>query len=79
MPAEFVGIRRIQPGDRALSLRQAEYLYGIPIHWLRQMRADRTLDFFKFGSRLFVSERSLIAFLERHRVPAITTGAEITA
>ena len=57
-------------GDRALSVREASELYGIPEHRLPQCRADRTLDFFKLGRAVFVSERSLLEFLERHREPA---------
>ena len=56
--------------DRALSLRKAEALYGVPVHRLRQLRAQRALDFFRIGKALFVSERSLAEFLERHRQPA---------
>ena len=63
-------IQRVQRGDRALTLREAEDLYGIPAHRLRQYRSERALDFFKLGRALFVSERSLINFLERHREPA---------
>lgn len=64
------GMQRVQRGDRALTLREAEDLYGIPAHRLRQYRSERVLDFFKLGRALFVSERSLIDFLERHREPA---------
>jgi hypothetical protein len=54
-------------GDRALRFREAEALYGIPQHRLRQYRAERRLDFFKLGRAVFVSERSLVQFLEQHR------------
>jgi hypothetical protein len=54
-------------GDRALTFREAEALYGVPEHRLRQYRAERTLDFFKLGRAVFVSERSLVQFLEQHR------------
>lgn len=68
---QTIGIERVRRGDRALTLREAEDLYGIPAHRLRQYRSERALDFFKLGRALFVSERSLIEFLERHREPAV--------
>ena len=57
----------IPEGDRALTFREARSLYGIPEHRLRQYRSERVLDFFKLGRAVFVSERSLIRFLELHR------------
>jgi hypothetical protein len=60
----------ISQGDRALTFKEAKTLYGIPEHRMRQYRSQRTLDFFKLGRAVFVSERSLIKFLERHREPA---------
>jgi len=57
-------------GDRALTFREARELYGIPEHRLRQYRSKKTLDFFKLGRAVFVSERSLVQFLERHRESA---------
>ena len=54
-------------GDRALTFREAKALYGVPEHRLRQYRAERRLDFFKLGRAVFVSERSLVQFLEQHR------------
>lgn len=57
----------VQSGDRALTFREAKELYGIPEHRLRQYRAERALDFFKLGRAVFVSERSLVKFLESHR------------
>jgi helix-turn-helix protein len=65
-----VGIERVRRGDRALTLPEAEELYGIPEHRLRQYRSERAIDFFKLGRSLFVSERSLCEFLEQHREPA---------
>ena len=63
--------RTINRGDRALTLREASTRYGIPEHRLRQFRADKVVDFFKFGRSVFVSERSLVEFLERHREAAV--------
>jgi hypothetical protein len=57
----------IPSGDRALTFREAEKLYGIPSHRLRLCRSQRTLDFFKIGRAVFVSEKSLLDFLETHR------------
>jgi hypothetical protein len=57
----------MQGGDRALTFREARELYGVPEHRLRQYRSLRKLDFFKLGRAVFVSERSLLRFLERHR------------
>jgi len=57
----------VRSGDRALTFREAKELYGIPEHRLRQYRAKRALDFFKLGRAVFVSERSLVRFLENHR------------
>jgi hypothetical protein len=65
-----IGTEQVRRGDRALTLREAEDRYGIPAHRLRQYRSERVLDFFKLGRALFVSERSLIDFLESHREPA---------
>ena len=62
--------KAINQGDRALTFREAKTLYGIPEHRMRQYRSQRALDFFKLGRAVFVSERSLIKFLERHREPA---------
>jgi hypothetical protein len=62
--------KAIDQGDRALTFREAKTLYGIPEHRMRQYRSQRALDFFKLGRAVFVSERSLIKFLERHREPA---------
>jgi hypothetical protein len=59
--------KAIDQGDRALTFREAKTLYGIPEHRMRQYRSQRALDFFKLGRAVFVSERSLIKFLERHR------------
>ncbi len=61
----------IPKGDRALTFREAHARYGVPEHRLRQYRSERTLDFFKLGRAVFVSERSLIEFLERHRESAM--------
>jgi hypothetical protein len=60
----------IADGDRALTFREARSLYGIPEHRLRHYRSERALDFFKLGRAVFVSERSLIKFLELHRQAA---------
>jgi len=66
-------------GDRALTFREARELYGVPEHWLRQYRSQRALDFFKLGRAVFVSERSLVEFLERHRESAADpAGKEVT-
>ncbi len=65
-----LGVERVRRGDRALTLSEAEELYGIPEHRLRLYRSERALDFFKLGRSLFVSERSLLEFLEQHREPA---------
>ena len=65
--ADFTSPVRVQCGDRALTLRETERLYGIPAHRLRQYRTESALDFFKLGRALFVSERSVVDFLERHR------------
>ena len=54
-------------GDRALRFREAEAKYGIPEHRLRRYRVEGRLDFFKLGRAVFVSERSLVEFLEQHR------------
>ena len=62
-------------GDRALTFPEAKALYGIPEHRLRLYRAKRTLDFFKIGRAIFVSERSLVQFLEEHREPARDVAA----
>jgi len=62
--------QKIPLGDRALTFSEAESLYGIPKHRLRLCRSQRSLDFFKIGRAVFVSERSLLEFLERHRVQA---------
>jgi Helix-turn-helix domain len=62
--------RVIGPGDRALTFRQARELYGVPEHRLRQYRTKRTIDFFKLGRAVFVSEQSLVRFLESRREPA---------
>jgi hypothetical protein len=61
-------------GDRALRFREARELYGIPEHRLRQYRSQRALDFFKLGRAVFVSELSLVKFLERHRESAVDTA-----
>ena len=61
------GKQLIPNADRALTFREARSLYGIPEHRLRQYRSERALDFFKLGRAVFVSERSLIGFLEQHR------------
>jgi hypothetical protein len=65
---------RIQKGDRALRFREARELYGIPEHRLRLYRARRALDFFKLGRAVFVSEQSLVKFLESHRELASPEG-----
>jgi hypothetical protein len=62
-------------GDRALTFREARQLYGVPEHRLRQYRSQRVLDFFKLGRAVFVSERSLVSFLERHRESAADPAA----
>jgi len=67
----LVDERAVSPGDRALTLKETEKRYGIPHHRLRLWRSRRTIDFFKIGRAVFVSEKSLIAFLESHREPAI--------
>lgn len=65
----------IPRGDRALTLKQAEVLYGIPSSRLRQYRRERLLDFFRLGRAVFVSENSLISFLEARREPALVSGS----
>ena len=66
--------RTIPQGDRALTFREANARYGIPEHRLRQCRSERALDFFKIGRAVFVSEQSLIKFLERHREFAVSAA-----
>jgi Helix-turn-helix domain len=66
--------KAISQSDRALTFKEAKTLYGIPEHRMRQYRSQRALDFFKLGRAVFVSERSLIKFLERHREPATDPG-----
>jgi len=69
----------VSGGDRALTFREAKELYGIPEHRLRQYRSLRSLDFFKLGRAVFVSERSLVQFLERHRESAADpAGGKVT-
>lgn len=68
MAAEQVQV--LPKGDRALTFREARELYGIPEHRLRQYRSQRAIDFFKLGRAVFVSESSLVRFLERHRESA---------
>lgn len=60
----------IPKGDRALTFREARELYGVPEHRLRHYRRQQEIDFFKLGRAVFVSEQSLITFLERHRETA---------
>jgi hypothetical protein len=60
----------VSGGDRALTFREARELYGIPEHRLRLYRSQKMLDFFKLGRAVFVSQRSLVEFLERHREAA---------
>jgi Helix-turn-helix domain len=70
-----VGEQERQPiskGDRALTFREARELYGVPEHRLRHYRRQREIDFFKLGRAVFVSEQSLIKFLERHREAALS-------
>ena len=62
--------RVVSGGDRALTFREARELYGIPEHRMRQYRSQRVIDFFKLGRAVFVSERSLVKFLDLHREPA---------
>lgn len=64
----------VSAGDRALTFREASELYGVPERRLRQYRSQRSIDFFKLGRAVFVSERSLINFLERHRQRAVSEG-----
>jgi len=66
---EPTGIQRtrIERGDRALSLEEVEGQHGIPKQRMRLLLEARLVDFFRFGRSLFVSERSLEAFLERNR------------
>jgi hypothetical protein len=64
------GENTVTHGDRALTFREARELYGIPEHRLRQYRTQRAIDFFKLGRAVFVSERSLVTFLEHHRESA---------
>lgn len=66
----------IREGDSALTFREARASYGVPEHRLRRYRSARTLDFFKLGRAVFVSERSLIEFLERHRESAMARPLE---
>lgn len=60
----------IPKGDRASTFREARELFGVPEHRLRQYRSQRELDFFQLGRAVFVSELSLVEFLERNRVSA---------
>jgi len=64
----------IAEGDRALTFREARQKYGVPEHRLRQYRSEQILDFFKLGRAVFVSERSLIKFLEQHRQVATASN-----
>ncbi|MGO9519761.1 MAG: helix-turn-helix domain-containing protein [Candidatus Korobacteraceae bacterium] len=59
-----------------MTSREAKTLYGIPEHRLRQYRSQRALDFFKLGRAVFVSERSLVKFLEGHRESAMSRPLE---
>ena len=68
--------KAVRQGDRALTFREAKTLYGIPEHRLRQYRSQRALDFFKLGRAVFVSERSLVEFLESHRESAMARPLE---
>lgn len=69
--------KAVGQGDRALTFREAKTLYGIPEHRLRQYRSQRALDFFKLGRAVFVPERSLIEFLERHREAAVAPAGGV--
>jgi hypothetical protein len=62
--------RSVRAPDRALTLREAKELCGVPEHRLRQCRSERTLDSFKLEHAVLVSERNLVKFLEAHREPA---------
>jgi len=67
---DSTGIQRVQHGDRALTLRQAQELYGVPAHRLRLFRLAGLIDGFRLGRSVFLSERSLVDFLERNRESA---------
>jgi len=69
--------RVLPKGDRALTFREARDLYGVPEHRLRLYRQRRVIDFFKLGRAVFVSEQSLINFLECHRVSAHVIGGAV--
>lgn len=62
--------------DRAISMRDASLLYGLPVPTLRRYQACGALESYRVGRAVFVSERSLRAFLDSHRIPARSVYAQ---
>jgi hypothetical protein len=56
--------------DRALSVRDASRVSGLPAHTLRRLELAGDLESYRIGRAVFLSERSLKALLERARVAA---------
>ena len=52
---------------KLLTLRQAGEQSGLGLRFMRHLVYEGRIDSYKIGSRRFVSEADLDAFIERHR------------
>jgi hypothetical protein len=65
---------QIQPvagSDRLLTIEQIEEQIGLPRHYVRKLRADRLVDSYKLGRRVYISLNSLTGFLKKNRREAV--------
>lgn len=64
----FASSKLLDDHDRALSIRDASRLFGLPEHALRRYQSSGVVAFYKIGRSVFLSESSLRAVLARARV-----------
>ena len=60
--------RLLSDHDRAISIRDASRLFGLPEHALRRYQSRGVVDFYKIGRSVFISENGLKALLANARV-----------
>lgn len=69
-PLSGNGDASIAQNDRAISIRDASRIYGLPEHALRRYQSSGVLDFYKIGRAVFLSENSLRSLMSSSHIAA---------
>lgn len=64
----------IKRDDRLLNFRDVLLLYGIPQGTMKRYRHEGVMEFVELGRNVYVRERSLVDFIDRHSTAAVSNA-----